>query len=53
MTRYELIELLKQCDDKLLCDVDLELHDLAREQAHFAIKDAIERLQENEADERG
>ena len=53
MTRYELIDLLKQCDDILLCEVNLELHDLAREQAHFAIEAAIERLQENESDARG
>ena len=53
MTRFELIELLKECNNKLLCEVDLELHDSAREQAHFSIENAIEYLQENECDERG
>ncbi len=53
MTRFDLIKLLEDCDDKLLCEVDLNLHDLAREQAHYAIQDAIERLQENECDDRG
>ena len=49
----ELIELLRECDEKLVCEVDLDLHDLAREQAHYAIEDAIEKLTENEFDERG
>ena len=53
MTRFELIELLKECDEKLLCEVDLDLHDLAREQAHYSIESVIEHLQENECDERG
>lgn len=53
MTRFELIELLKECDEKLLCEMISGLHDLAREQAHYSIESAIECLQENEFDERG
>lgn len=53
MTRFEIIELLKEIDEKLLCEVDLELHDLAREHAHYSIESAIEHLQENDCDERG
>lgn len=53
MTRFDLVKLLEDCDDKLLFKVDMNLHDFAREQAHYAIQDAIDRLQENECDGRG
>ena len=53
MTRFEFIRILEEVAEKLLTEVDLELHDKAREDAYCCIAGAIDHLKENDIDERG
>lgn len=48
MTREEFIKKLEELDSLLLEDVDLELTDYAREQAHYGLEDVVDIINENE-----
>ena len=48
MTREEFIKRLEELDRLLLEEVDLELTDYAREQAHIGLEDVIDIIKENE-----
>jgi hypothetical protein len=48
MTRGEFIKQIEELDKILLEEVDLELTDYAREQAHYGLEDVINKIKENE-----
>ena len=48
MTREEFIKRIKELDAILLEEVDLELTDYAREQAHYGLEDVENIIKENE-----